>query len=118
MKLRLNEVVATGKPVSPVNTEQAGAEFFHDFVLDIFPISYPAAQTLAAEMNFVSGAAPVKVLDLAAGSGVWGIAVAQSLPARPCHRRRLARSHPRDEEDLRRFRIGRSLLLRRGRSPR
>ncbi len=78
--LHLNEVVATGNPVTPVNVEKSGGEFFHDFVLDIFPMSYPAAQTLAAHMNYGSGGAPVKVLDLAAGSGVWGIAQAQSSP--------------------------------------
>jgi hypothetical protein len=78
--LHLNDVVATGNPVSAVNDEQAGGEFFHNFVLDIFPMSYPAAQALAAEMNFGSAGEPVNVLDLAAGSGVWGIAVAQSSP--------------------------------------
>ena len=78
--LQLNEVVATGNPVTPVNVEKSGGEFFHDFVLDIFPMSYPAAQTLAGHMNYGSSGAPVKVLDLAAGSGVWGIAQAQSSP--------------------------------------
>ena len=78
--LHLNDVVATGKPVTAVNQEKSGAEFFHDFVLDIFPMSYPAAQFLASERNFGDGGEPVRVLDLAAGSGVWGIALAQSSP--------------------------------------
>jgi len=78
--LHINEVVATGNPVTPVNDERSGGEFFHDFVLDIFPMSYPAAQTLAAHINFGSNGNPVKVLDLAAGSGVWGIAQAQASP--------------------------------------
>ncbi|HEX3661767.1 MAG TPA: methyltransferase [Acidobacteriaceae bacterium] len=76
--LHLNEVVATGKPVSPVNQEASGGAFFHDFVLDIFPMSYPSAQALSVEMNYGSDGSPVRVLDLAAGSGVWGIAQAQS----------------------------------------
>ena len=78
--LHLNEVVATGDPVSAVNEEKSGGEFFHEFVLDIFPMSYGAAQYLAREMNFGASGEPVRVLDLAAGSGVWGIAQAQSSP--------------------------------------
>jgi len=78
--LNLNEVVATGKPVTPVNEEKSGGEFFHDFVLDIFPMSYGPAQVLAAHMAHGNSGSPVKVLDLAAGSGVWGIAQAQSSP--------------------------------------
>jgi SAM-dependent methyltransferase len=78
--LHLNEVVATGNPVSAVNQELSGGEFFHDFVLDIFPMSYPAAQFLARDRNFGTSGDPVQVLDLAAGSGVWGIALAQSSP--------------------------------------
>jgi 3-hydroxy-5-methyl-1-naphthoate 3-O-methyltransferase len=73
-------VVATGEPVSEVNQEKSGAEFFRNFVLDIFPMSYPAAQFLARERNFGAKGEPVRVLDLAAGSGVWGIALAQSSP--------------------------------------
>jgi ubiquinone/menaquinone biosynthesis C-methylase UbiE len=78
--LHLNEVVATGKPVSPVNQEASGGEFFHNFVLDIFPMSYPSAQALASAMDYGPGGSPVRILDLAAGSGVWGIAQAQSSP--------------------------------------
>jgi ubiquinone/menaquinone biosynthesis C-methylase UbiE len=78
--LNLNEVVASGKPVSAVNEEKAGGEFFHEFVLDIFPMSYGAAQALAAHMHYGTEGEAVQVLDLAAGSGVWGIAQAQSSP--------------------------------------
>jgi hypothetical protein len=75
--LHLNEIVATGKPVESVNEEGAGSEFFQNFVNDIFPMSYPAAQTLARHLN-MNGGGEVRVLDLAAGSGVWGIALAQA----------------------------------------
>jgi hypothetical protein len=74
--LSLNQIVATGKPVEAVNQEDAGGEFFHQFVTDIFPMSYPSAQVLARHLNLNSA----RVLDLAAGSGVWGIALAQSSP--------------------------------------
>ncbi len=77
--LHLNEVVATGKPVNSVNQEGDGAEFFHKFVVDILPMSYPAAKTLAQHLNLGAGQQPT-ALDLAAGSGVWGIALAQSAP--------------------------------------
>jgi ubiquinone/menaquinone biosynthesis C-methylase UbiE len=73
--LRLNDIVRTGKPVEAVNQETTGAEFFQKFVTDLFPMNYAAAQTLAKHLA-LSG--PAQVLDLAAGSGVWGIALAQS----------------------------------------
>jgi len=75
--LQLNEVVATGLPAKAVNQQESGSEFFHEFVNDIFPMSYPAAQELAQHLAL---AGPASVLDLAAGSGVWGIALAQSSP--------------------------------------
>ena len=76
--LRLNEIVATGRPVEAVNQQEEGSDFFQEFVNDIFPMSYPAAQTLARHLDLKSASRPVHVLDLAAGSGVWGIALAQS----------------------------------------
>jgi ubiquinone/menaquinone biosynthesis C-methylase UbiE len=75
--LRLNQVVGTGEPAEPVNQQAPGSEFFKEFVNDIFPLSYPAARQLAEHLAF---AGPTSVLDLAAGSGVWGIAMAQSSP--------------------------------------
>jgi len=57
-----------------------GAEFFHNFVEDIFPMSYPSAQRLAEALEIADAKGPVSVLDLAAGSGVWGITLAQKSP--------------------------------------
>ncbi len=75
--LQLNEVVRTGKPAMSVNQEGAGSEFFQQFVADIFPMSYPAAMTLGKHLALGNTGTEVRVLDLAAGSGVWGIALAQ-----------------------------------------
>jgi ubiquinone/menaquinone biosynthesis C-methylase UbiE len=75
--LHLNKIVATGQPAASVNQEGPGSDFFQRFVDDIFPLSYPAAQTLSRHLSANGSAAPVRVLDLAAGSGVWGIALAQ-----------------------------------------
>jgi ubiquinone/menaquinone biosynthesis C-methylase UbiE len=78
--LQLNEIVATGKPAKSVNQQSDGAEFFQEFVADIFPLSYPSAQVLAQHLNLGATEQPVNVLDLGAGSGVWSIALAQSAP--------------------------------------
>jgi SAM-dependent methyltransferase len=76
--LQLNEVVRTGKPAASVNQEGAGSDFFQQFVADIFPLSYPGAMTLAKHLALGNSGPEVRVLDLAAGSGVWGIALAQT----------------------------------------
>ncbi|MGO9256020.1 MAG: methyltransferase [Bryobacteraceae bacterium] len=86
--LKLNEIVVAGKPAAGVNQEGPGAEFFHEFVMDIFPMSYPSARALAAHLAEAESAGPrghpkgqpSSALDLAAGSGVWGIALAQAFP--------------------------------------
>jgi 3-hydroxy-5-methyl-1-naphthoate 3-O-methyltransferase len=76
--LGLSEVVKTGKPAKAVNQQAEGAVFFEQFVADLFPMNYPAAKALAEELHLNASGDMAKVLDLAAGSGVWGIALAQS----------------------------------------
>jgi ubiquinone/menaquinone biosynthesis C-methylase UbiE len=76
--LSLNEVMGTGRPAQAVNEQATGSDFFEKFVNDIFPMSYVVAQELAAHLNLSGAQSSVSVLDLAAGSGVWGIALAQS----------------------------------------
>src|SRR6202166_756730 len=66
--LHLNKIVETGRPETSVNLEGAGSDFFQRFVVDIFPMSYPAAQVLSRHLGAKGSAAPVRVLDLAAGS--------------------------------------------------
>ena len=78
--LKLNEIVGTGEPAAAVNQEGPGSDFFREFVNDIFPLSYPAANVLAQHLGLPAATAPVRVLDLAAGSGVWGIVLAQASP--------------------------------------
>jgi len=78
--MKLAEVVKTGKPPQTVNREGPGAEFFQQFVEDIFPLSYPSAKVLGEALNIAGATGQVRVLDLAAGSGVWGIALAQMSP--------------------------------------
>ena len=75
--LDLAEIVRTGKSNSNVNQENQGAAFFHEFVSDLFPFSYPVTQVLASELGLDRAPQTVRVLDLAAGSGVWGIGLAQ-----------------------------------------
>jgi hypothetical protein len=77
---QLPEIVRTGKPAIAVNQEGQGAAFFAKFVESLFPMGYPAASALADHLQVASAQAPVRVLDLAAGSGVWGIALAQKSP--------------------------------------
>jgi precorrin-6B methylase 2 len=73
--LNLNEIVVTGQPKRAVNQEGPGGDFFQEFVNDIFPMSYGAAQVLGQHVLAADPA--LRVLDLAAGSGVWGIAISQ-----------------------------------------
>jgi ubiquinone/menaquinone biosynthesis C-methylase UbiE len=78
--LELDEVVRTGKPAMAVNSAKTGAEFFAQFVEALFPMGYHAAQALGEHLKISKVKNPVSVLDIAAGSGVWGIALAEQSP--------------------------------------
>ena len=78
--MQLPDVVRTGKPAAAVNDQKQGAEFFVAFVEALFPMSYAAAKTLGEHLGVAKAQGVFNVLDIAAGSGVWGIAVAQQSP--------------------------------------
>jgi ubiquinone/menaquinone biosynthesis C-methylase UbiE len=78
--LRLTDTVRDGRPPVAVNQETEGTEFFSQLVETIIPMSYPAAQKLADHLKVAKAKEHVRVIDVAAGSGIWGIAVAQRSP--------------------------------------
>lgn len=78
--LQLEKVVRTGKPATAVNAQKTGAAFFAEFVESLFPMGYPAAKALGEHLKIAKTKKQIHVLDLAAGSGVWGIALAQQSP--------------------------------------
>jgi 3-hydroxy-5-methyl-1-naphthoate 3-O-methyltransferase len=78
--LHLPDVVRSGKPADLVNEQKRGAAFFAQFVEAIFPMSYLSARALGEHLKISKTKRPVSVLDIAAGSGVWGIALAEQSP--------------------------------------
>ena len=78
--LRLTEAVRTGRPVVAANQQAEGPAFFAEFVEALFPLNYQAAQVLGKHLGVPKATRPTSVLDVGAGSGVWGIALAQQSP--------------------------------------
>lgn len=78
--LQLSDVVRTGMPATKVNAQAGGAEFFAQFVESLFPMSFAAASKLGEHLGIPNATSPVSVLDVGAGSGVWGIALAKQSP--------------------------------------
>jgi hypothetical protein len=78
--LRLTEIVSNGRPAFAVNQETEGTEFFSQLVETIIPMSYAGAQKLAEYLKIGKAKDETRAIDLAAGSGIWGIAVAQKSP--------------------------------------
>ncbi|HLY55604.1 MAG TPA: methyltransferase [Stellaceae bacterium] len=77
--LHIVEAVTTGRPPIAINRETGGAEFFAAFVEALLPMGWFGARALAGHLA-ESGSAPVRILDIAAGSGVWSIPSAQRFP--------------------------------------
>lgn len=77
---RLTDIVKSGQPPRRINREEDGVTYFLRFVENLFPIHLPGAMQLATALDIAKTAAPISVLDLAAGSGVWSIAFAKQSP--------------------------------------
>ena len=76
----LTEAVTTGKPLVAVDAESHAREFFPKLVSSIFPVSFQAARVVAQSLNEQQRNSIKSILDVAAGSGAWSLAFAQTLP--------------------------------------
>ncbi len=110
--LHLNKIVETGRPVAAVNLEEAGGDFFQRFVVDIFPLSYPAAQALSRHLSADTG-------DQGFRPGCGFRRLEHSARARlgksNCDGCGLARGYSDHPENGKQIRAGRALFIRRGR---
>src|SRR5437899_1946555 len=78
--LKLDEIVRTGRPAEARNEEHPGTEFFTELVENIIPMRYGSANALGDHLKLANAKTETRVLDLAAGSGIWGIVLAQKSP--------------------------------------
>jgi SAM-dependent methyltransferase len=79
--MKLDEIVRSGRPADARNQEGPGTEFFSELVENIIPMSYGSAEALGDHLKLADAKNEVRVLDLASGSGIWGIVLAQKSPA-------------------------------------
>lgn len=79
--VKLTECVRTGKPVVAGEKPEEGAAIWEKLVDTLFPVGYPAAALLGQELRRLHPNGTLRLLDVAAGAGVWGIAAAQHDPA-------------------------------------
>ncbi len=70
----LANTIRTGLPPRQVQDEAHGAEFFSKFVGSLFVMGRPTADFAA--QTIVDNRRGLKILDVGAGSGVWGISFA------------------------------------------
>src|SRR5436190_1350130 len=76
----LTESVRTGKPRVAVDKPAEGIPFWQRLVDSLFPVGYAAARLVGDELGRRHPSGPIRLLDVAAGSGVWGIGAAHANP--------------------------------------
>jgi ubiquinone/menaquinone biosynthesis C-methylase UbiE len=76
----LTECVRTGKPALAVDKPEEGVALWDELVDYLFQNNHAAAAHLGRELRRLHPNGTLRLLDIAAGSGVWGIAPAQNDP--------------------------------------
>ncbi len=75
----LTKAVRTGKPFRQVENEKRAAEFFPVLVSTLHVTNREPARRAAEALEIQPGSA-LRVVDIACGSGVWGLAIADADP--------------------------------------
>ncbi len=79
--MQLTEIVLTGRPAVEIESRQDEGNFFAQFVEGLYGLNAAAAEAAAKSVLSSSDRKPMRVLDIGAGSGVWGIAFARQQPS-------------------------------------
>lgn len=78
---RLAEAVRTGKPARSIENQKRSEEFFPPLIRALHVANMGPAHNLARKLGVGTRWRGLKILDVAAGSGVWGVAAAQEDPS-------------------------------------
>lgn len=76
----LTECVRTGRPVTALDRPEEGVPFWKKLVDGLFPVGFAAAQVAGKELARRHPTGELRLLDVAAGSGVWGFGAALAEP--------------------------------------
>jgi ubiquinone/menaquinone biosynthesis C-methylase UbiE len=74
----LDECVRTGRPVQRVEAQERAEEFFPMLVRTLHVVNREPARRTAEALGAAHAGKGLRVLDVACGSGVWGIAFAEA----------------------------------------
>jgi ubiquinone/menaquinone biosynthesis C-methylase UbiE len=74
----LTETVRTGKPPHRIEAQEAAEQFFPVLVRSLHVVNLEPARRAAQALGAGTSHTGLKVLDVACGSGVWSIAVAEA----------------------------------------
>ncbi|HEY9839755.1 MAG: methyltransferase [Candidatus Sericytochromatia bacterium] len=77
---QIEQVIRHGVPQQTLQERPDLVENFKKLVPQLFPITFPNAMALAGQLGTGRSWKPKQLLDVAAGSGAWGIAFAKQDP--------------------------------------
>ncbi|MEW6738047.1 MAG: class I SAM-dependent methyltransferase [Acidobacteriota bacterium] len=77
----LTEVVRSGEPIERIESQQAAENFFPILVRSLHVLNRRPARRTAEILLADRTEKGLKVLDIACGSGIWGIAIAEADPS-------------------------------------